>query len=1850
MLSSLRRSFAAFALLIVSALTFGALTVPAAAAAEPEGTTISGRVTTEGGDPVAGSWVYAYAPDGQWVGSAPTDASGDYVVAGLTPDTEYTVEFQDYSGTLVNEYYDDVRNLADATPVPAGSTGIDAELATAATISGRVTDEKGEPVVGTTVSAHSYNSLSDSGGYATTGDEGTYKISGLVPGVQHRVSVEGQDLLLSGYYGSDDYNKAVPVLASSAHIDVTLRAGGIITGTISPLGRLGRVDVIGQQGWDDANVAEDGSFSTRALPAGSYTLRYGNEYYLHSETEDEATPVTVVPNQTTRIHWERLTGHVLAGAVTSPDGTPLAGASVRLLRDSDGYLAERESVKTDAHGRYRFEGLFPGSYSVKVAQSDHLTTYLGGATTKAGAKTVAIEADTLDVDVTMAAGASLRLEVANAPDDAVYALYTDRGKHVAETTGPTPTFSKLAAGSYVVSIFSESGAVPLQYYENRADRQSATPIALSASTPRTVSWTLFDGHSVSGTVRDAQGAPIEGATARLALIDGYDVEPTDLSAITDADGHYAITGVMPDSGDYTVQFSHVERATVLLGNVRSGRNATAVPRDADTVGADATMVPAGRVSGTVTAKATGKAVEGVVVTAYRVPGLTRAGSAVTSEDGSYTVGGLLSGTYALEFDGADAGFPTTHLGGAADLEDSSVVTVETAKATTADAQLAAYATLVIDLSASGADWDDYGTLLRGDTATEEWAWDGQLRFTVAPGDYTFFLNRGTFAPQYYSASAAAWTPESAQVLTLEAGQTHSVTWRPAAGVTLAGTVTSTDGTPVEGAELSVRSGDDATYWSARTETLAGGGYSLANLPPVDSDLTVTAPGYERHDAAIVPSDAQTNVVLTSHGAGSISGRVSDASGSAVEDASVVLRQWSDDEDWWEWIDEIQTDAAGDFSFKNVPAGTYSFDVSDSVGDLRSIRAGDPTSPTVTLAAGESSNVSVTLETGAKISGTAIGATGDVALYSLRADGYPLEEHYGPNPFTFSQLDAGAYLLWAEPTVDHPGQFLSTGGTKHIFDLAAHDSIEVTNWQVDPGVPSVIRAQSGDDSVAGIRVVVTNDLGMTVASGTTGADGLVMLRLPRGTHSVVLTDRQQRYTPTTTTLTVDDETTHHVALTAAGSVVGTVVDGVGSPVEGVQVSAGWEEDTTDQDGRFSVTGIELGTVGVVISGDLDFAEVRTTATLSVDRPRADLGTVPLGRAPAPANDDFADALPLRNGTIQLSNGGATVEPGERAGAHRTLWYTITPEVTSTVRIDLEDIHGWNRVNLALYTGDRVDGLTRIASRSEYEAVALSASLSAGQTYYVAVDAAPDATTFELGVSGLVVAKPDVVTTTELSVSAYRVAAGDPVRATATVSGAPAGTVSEAPTGTVTFWVNGRAAATVPLSNGIATLDVDTSNDGDLQITAAFNGAEGFAPSQSQNAEVTVFPELARVDLTLGASSIVAGDAVKVTAALHKPYPGSIEFYVDGVTHSVVEVVDGGAVTTVTDLAPGTHRIEASFIGEVANNDWWDNSVAVSVAQRATSTTLALSPDSVTLGDKVTATATVTPGAPGSVDFFDGTTKVGTGPIINGKATATFTPATAGTHTVKASYTGDVNHTGSTSPGVTLTVKAKEVTPPVVTPPVVTPPVVTPPVVTPPVVTPPAKVKVTLSTPTFSKTTQVYGHKLVATLTTTVKGASTGTVTFRNGSTTLGTAKIAGGKASLKLSKGVKPGSYKAVTATYSGTSTTTAATSPKAKTFTVAKTKLAKKAKVTGKTFKKNAKPKITLTLGKLTNGTYATGKVKIYVGKKVIKTIKLTTKHKGKITLTLPKRYRTTIKVKAAYQSTSTITGSTSKVTTVKAR
>jgi hypothetical protein len=93
-------------------------------------------------------------------------------------------------------------------------------------------------------------------------------------------------------------------------------------------------------------------------------------------------------------------------------------------------------------------------------------------------------------------------------------------------------------------------------------------------------------------------------------------------------------------------------------------------------------------------------------------------------------------------------------------------------------------------------------------------------------------------------------------------------------------------------------------------------------------------------------------------------------------------------------------------------------------------------------------------------------------------------------------------------------------------------------------------------------------------------------------------------------------------------------------------------------------------------------------------------------------------------------------------------------------------------------------------------------------------------------------------------------------------------------------------------------------------------------------------------------------------------------------------------------------------------------SVTVAQAASITTVGLSSAAITPGQNETITATVvssTTGTPtGSVNFFDGTTLLGTVPITSGTATYTTASLAPGvTHSISAVYSGDANFTGSTS---------------------------------------------------------------------------------------------------------------------------------------------------------------------------------------------------------------------------------------------
>lgn len=183
-------------------------------------------------------------------------------------------------------------------------------------------------------------------------------------------------------------------------------------------------------------------------------------------------------------------------------------------------------------------------------------------------------------------------------------------------------------------------------------------------------------------------------------------------------------------------------------------------------------------------------------------------------------------------------------------------------------------------------------------------------------------------------------------------------------------------------------------------------------------------------------------------------------------------------------------------------------------------------------------------------------------------------------------------------------------------------------------------------------------------------------------------------------------------------------------------------------------------------------------------------------------------------------------------------------------------------------------------------------------------------------------------------------------------------------------------------------------------------------------------------------------------------------------------------------------------------------------------------------------------------------------------------------------------------------------------------------------------------TSDRSSSVYGKAV--TLRASVPAAATGRIAFFDGKKALGTRAIANGRASLSVKK-LAVGKRR-ITAVYLGSATYRSATS-KPVTVRVAKA-TTKKVTVTAKRFKSGTKPKVTVRVAKLNNGTWAKGTVRVRVGKKVVRTVKIAPKNKGKVTVTLRSKYRKAIKVKATFvpKSKATVKGKSSKTVRVRVK
>lgn len=221
--------------------------------------------------------------------------------------------------------------------------------------------------------------------------------------------------------------------------------------------------------------------------------------------------------------------------------------------------------------------------------------------------------------------------------------------------------------------------------------------------------------------------------------------------------------------------------------------------------------------------------------------------------------------------------------------------------------------------------------------------------------------------------------------------------------------------------------------------------------------------------------------------------------------------------------------------------------------------------------------------------------------------------------------------------------------------------------------------------------------------------------------------------------------------------------------------------------------------------------------------------------------------------------------------------------------------------------------------------------------------------------------------------------------------------------------------------------------------------------------------------------------------------------------------GVATFSTTALPAGADAINATYSGD-SYYGGSSTSLEQTVNQATTTLTLTTSLNPSVFAQAVTFTATINPQyggqASGTVTFADGSTMLGTPGVSGNVATLTVGSLAAGAHSITATYNGDANFSGS-SAGLSQTVSQ-------------------------------SSTSLSLSS---SMNPSGYGQSVTftASITSQYGGQPTGTITFKDGSTTLGTYPVTGNGASLTTSS-LAMGTH-LISAAYSGDSNYIGSTSP-----------------------------------------------------------------------------------------------------------
>ncbi len=339
-------------------------------------------------------------------------------------------------------------------------------------------------------------------------------------------------------------------------------------------------------------------------------------------------------------------------------------------------------------------------------------------------------------------------------------------------------------------------------------------------------------------------------------------------------------------------------------------------------------------------------------------------------------------------------------------------------------------------------------------------------------------------------------------------------------------------------------------------------------------------------------------------------------------------------------------------------------------------------------------------------------------------------------------------------------------------------------------------------------------------------------------------------------------------------------------------------------------------------------------------------------------------------------------------------------------------------------------------------------------------------------------------TSLSATASLSAVGSSVVVTAKVTG-----TGNQPTGTVTFLDGTNSIGTAVLSAGVATFSTSSLGLGSHTITATYPGDTTHSASAPATLIEVVQQTKTAITLVSGSNPAIAGTAITLAATISSDggVPSGQLQLMEGTAVLATSPISsvGGAQFSLSTLSPGSHTLVAVFAGN-ANYGAASSSTFVQVIQLATSSaSLTSSANPSVVGSSVVFTVRVTGTGnqpTGTVTFLDGAGTIGTGVLSAGVATLSAPNLSLGSHPITANYAGDTTHSASAPATLTQLVQ-----------------------------------QTTTTTLSSSANPSIIGSAvtLTATVTGTSSTAPSGTVSFYDGSTLLGSPAISGGSAVLNL---------------------------------------------------------------------------------------------------------------------------------------